>query len=102
MQVSFAKIGIFDAAVELLRSGAVTKPLLKGSYNLARAIASSMSTAANMTLGVVPAEVAPLEQDMLEWFQFPVRHGLAKTHLPVMSPVLLKGSTSICMGRNIE
>jgi len=78
VQVSFAKIGIFDAAVELLRSGAVTKPLLKGSYNLARAIASSMSTAANMTLGVVPAEVAPLEQDMLEWLSIASATGTGK------------------------
>ena len=77
VQVSFAKIGIFDAAVEL-RSAAVTKPLLKGSYNLARAIASSMSTSANMTLGVVPAEVAPLEEDMSEWFSMSTAAGTGK------------------------
>lgn len=67
VHASFAKIGIFDAAAELQGSGTVSKPLLKGSYNLARAIASSMSTAASMTLGSFPAEVAPLEQNMLEW-----------------------------------
>jgi len=67
VHASFAKIGIFDAANELQSNGSTSKSLLKGSYNLARAIASSMSTAENMTLGTVPAEVAPLEQNMLEW-----------------------------------
>lgn len=48
--VSFAKIGIFDNDNDVDESLS-SKPALKGSYNLARAIASSMLTTSSMANG---------------------------------------------------
>jgi len=67
VKASFAKVGIFDTSSDLMNSEIVSKPLLKGSYNLARAIASSMTTIASIDRGNIGAEVSPLEQNMMEW-----------------------------------
>mmetsp|Transcript_16490 Transcript_16490/g.31255 ORF Transcript_16490/g.31255 Transcript_16490/m.31255 type:complete len:978 (+) Transcript_16490:568-3501(+) len=67
VHVSFSRIGIFDSSLNREESGAISKPLLKGSYNLARAIASSMATTASMDYGVLDPELAPFEQNMISW-----------------------------------
>ncbi|GFH45637.1 hypothetical protein CTEN210_02111 [Chaetoceros tenuissimus] len=69
VHVSFAKIGIFDSKEEKEREDlAISKPLLKGSYNLARAIASSLDTTSKMNSNVVSPELAPIEASMMDWF----------------------------------
>ena len=68
VQASFAKIGVFDTLAGLEGNGMGTKQLLKGSYNLARAIASSMATSTGIDLGIISADSAPLEQSMAGWF----------------------------------
>ncbi len=68
VQASFAKIGMFDSISGSEGGGLGGKALLKGSYNLARAIASSMSATAKMDPGNLVPEIAPPEQDMMDWF----------------------------------
>ncbi len=67
IQASFAKVGIFDESSRCEDIGMGSKQLLKGTYNLAKAIASSMSTTAGKDLGIISADSAPLEQNMVEW-----------------------------------
>jgi hypothetical protein len=68
IQTSFARVGVFDEMEESKGNVTDSKQPLKGSYNLARAIASSMATTRGMDMGVVSSEFASLESSMTEWF----------------------------------
>jgi hypothetical protein len=69
VHVSFSRIGIFESSLNREESDIISKPLLKGSYNLARAIASSMATTASMEYGVFDPELSPLEKNMMAWLE---------------------------------
>lgn len=65
--VSFAKIGIFDNEDDADESPR-SKPALKGSYNLARAIASSMLTSSSMADGnSIPVLAIRDELSVTDW-----------------------------------
>lgn len=99
VKASFAKVGIFDTGSDSMKGEIVSKPLLKGSYNLARAIASSMNTIARIDRGKIGADVSPLEQNMVEWIPTSKNNSSAD-HNPLLVSTFYEKIESLTPGSN--
>ena len=89
VSMSCARIGVYDTDRQVETSGTNKKPFIKGAYNLARIIASSIATADKKTFNS-HLQVQPITLDMTNWFSSTTKNNLVQPHEYKLADIIVE------------